>query len=701
MAFSGLVPNEDAPDITANTFLADITPEEIAQIGRAFLSHREVHPCINRHLAWTLQNASGNRGDGICSLRLAELQPGKMLHPNNETEIPVIFGLQAEDKAGKRGMKTTINPFMTSFIAHRRAEMCPIGALAILHHYLYDVRQLATVEQIDWSLNKSWRQIWVLHSSKSMTSGYSSQSLYNLYVNAFRHADFDSPRLKVHFPRPTFGYKQESLGVESSETGKLGWKRGAAYDDTYRPAIPKKAVLGCHGYKEHEYYDPVWRHVHVPEVFLRLMCLMAEDIIAGVRGGKNLRGTTKYWEMVVFMRPFLFQSAAAIFQFCPNSEIFKQLPALANRDIQNWMATTYRSELCALQAQEGSAIDIQRMQDRMLRTALEEVRALQAKHTNEIGSLIQLMKCRTAIFSPTKGFSTESYHRSSLFDCHPTTTTPPSPSPGEHMQSYMPEAMMLSEDGDIAAEMDSTRVYETLDASLRDFVTDSPKMPTQPCVKTQVDLVLPALSAFNAPGPSKPVLLWPPVLGQQGVHWTTIFKLVKQPAELWGKWKPARTLDAYKMVENVWNLFTEGEAEYDANGIKTGMKPPLYLVEQHFASGWRTGPTPRKIWQRLREIPDWIDASSKEQGVPPTVVIDELERMRGSGRNKKGLNALSNIVKEMRIKHKISAQAQLPPSTSSPPDQPSFQPSSPEPSVPKKRRAAPLAPRKRAKILKI
>jgi hypothetical protein len=39
--FSGLIPNEDAPDITANTFLADITPEELAQIGRAFLSHRE------------------------------------------------------------------------------------------------------------------------------------------------------------------------------------------------------------------------------------------------------------------------------------------------------------------------------------------------------------------------------------------------------------------------------------------------------------------------------------------------------------------------------------------------------------------------------------------------------------------------------------------------------------------------------------
>jgi len=96
-----------------------------------------------------------------------------MLHPNKEMEIPVIYGLQREDKAGKRGMKTvcftisikfqlnpqlqTINPFFTSFIAHWQAEMCLIGALAILHHYLYDVRN--TMEQIDWSLNKSWRQV--------------------------------------------------------------------------------------------------------------------------------------------------------------------------------------------------------------------------------------------------------------------------------------------------------------------------------------------------------------------------------------------------------------------------------------------------------------------------------------------------------------------------------------------------------------
>jgi hypothetical protein len=65
----------------------------------------------------------------------------------------------------------------------------------------------------------------------------------------------------------------------------------------------------------------------------------------------------------------------------------------------------------------------------------------------------------------------------------------------------MQEDMTLGKDGDIAAELDSTGVYGTLDSSLRAFVTDLPKIPTHSHVKTQVDLVLPPLPAFNAPGP--------------------------------------------------------------------------------------------------------------------------------------------------------------------------------------------------------
>jgi hypothetical protein len=58
----------------------------------------------------------------------------------------------------------------------------------------------------------------------------------------------------------------------------MGWIHGETYFDTYAPSLPKNAILGAHSYKVHEVYDPVWRHVHVPEQFLTLMCPMAEDI---------------------------------------------------------------------------------------------------------------------------------------------------------------------------------------------------------------------------------------------------------------------------------------------------------------------------------------------------------------------------------------------------------------------------------------
>jgi hypothetical protein len=60
-----------------------------------------VRSVINGHLAWTAQNATGNRCDDFRALKLAELQPYTMLHPNKETAMFSMLGLQGEEKAGK------------------------------------------------------------------------------------------------------------------------------------------------------------------------------------------------------------------------------------------------------------------------------------------------------------------------------------------------------------------------------------------------------------------------------------------------------------------------------------------------------------------------------------------------------------------------------------------------------------------------
>lgn len=77
---------------------------------------RVVRSVINGHLAWTAQNASGNRGDDFRALKLCELQPYTFLHPNGETGIQSILGLQGEEKAGAgRGMKTVCCLNITDF----------------------------------------------------------------------------------------------------------------------------------------------------------------------------------------------------------------------------------------------------------------------------------------------------------------------------------------------------------------------------------------------------------------------------------------------------------------------------------------------------------------------------------------------------------------------------------------------------------
>ena len=131
----GLIPGEDAPDIVANTFLDQVTTQQLEDIGLSFLEHRErrsvfvivkpadaaisisVKMAINGHLAWTCQNASGNRGDDIRSLRLSELQPYQFLHPNLETSVCCVLGLQGEEKAGRRGMKTVGVYFLCAFVS--------------------------------------------------------------------------------------------------------------------------------------------------------------------------------------------------------------------------------------------------------------------------------------------------------------------------------------------------------------------------------------------------------------------------------------------------------------------------------------------------------------------------------------------------------------------------------------------------------
>ncbi|KAJ6513969.1 hypothetical protein DFH09DRAFT_1197104 [Mycena vulgaris] len=591
---NGLDDGENAPDILANTFLAEVTPDQLNRIGEGFLKHPHMRLAIFGHLAWTAQHASGNRGDDFRALKLCELQPYNITHPNGRTVIYSVLGLQGEEKAGKRGMRTVVNPVYSAFIAHMYPEMCPLGALALYLHYLYDVKQLTTIMDINWSLNKSWRQVRLLHGPKAATVPFNEQSLYNLYCKAYKSAGFNS-RLKAHLPRHLLGYKQAEMNVDAAETSKMGWVRGQTYQDTYAPALPRKAILGAAGYRADKSYDPVWRHVRVPEKFLALMCPMAEEIHQSIVDRANLSGAANHWAMVQDLRPYLFQCGAALLKKCPESAIFR-LPALAEPDVQNWMANEFPTQLSLLQANAGNPVDLTRIQNEFLRTALEELRSISSAQQIELRKLRELFERRTAVLSPAQGFSAANYHRNAVDSSPPHITGSP---------------IILHRD----QNLQETGTYETEgDSTLRAFANPSPRSPETPRATSQVDLVLPLAAAFY--DRKGPVGLFPPLLGQKSARWPQVFELIQRPELCWDVWGPKKTIEQFEDVDDIWLTYAVGEPVHNSAGVQTGVKPPLQLVEKYFHAEWRTSNNLlekkrlHKHWSRFREIPKWIVASS-------------------------------------------------------------------------------------------
>ncbi|KAF9018376.1 hypothetical protein BDZ89DRAFT_1073960 [Hymenopellis radicata] len=640
---------EDDQDIVANTFLQQITvvfrptDEQLSRISRAFLSHRELRITVFGHLSWVCQRASGNRGDDFRSLRLAQLQPYIWLHPDKSTQVFSVLGLQNEEKAGDRGMSTSINPVYTVFVAHRDAESCPLGALAIYLHYLLDYYRLGDKMEIDWTRNRDWRQVRVLHAS-TPTIPYNESCMYNLYKGTLERAEVVL-HSKVHLARHLLPYKQEQMGVDSNETAKMGWKRGT-YFDVYAPALPKAAVLGAHGYQVTDEYNPIWRRISVPEAFLKLVCPMAKDNYHKVSTAKKagLIGATNFWHtvhfnsirrMVMSLRPYLFQVGAVIYQKLPTLPIFR-LPAFQNAEVQEWMKVEFPVKLARLQAEAGESVNLERIQDEVLRRVLEENRTERALHHQEVEKqrreLQELRECfhrRTSFLSPSKGFSNALYHENASRSDHSAMVIDSLPH-SQKVPSTPPRPSRIS--------IEPMRVSEG--------------SPTSAPLVHSVRMLLPPIDAFYNPNDGSSYRIFPPILRQRNLAWSDIFNQIKQPILLWELYQPRGLADF--TLSSLWNSYEQGEEYNDM------LCPPLKLLEQRFAHKWRAQRNgDKQKWKRYREIPQWIEEETRSRQVLPAVVLAELEALRTQpGKSTLlSLNQLVQVVEKQR-KERVSRQSE-------------------------------------------
>lgn len=192
------------------------------------------------------------------------------------------------------------------------------------------------------------------------------------------------------------------------------------------------------------------------------------------------------------------------------------------------MRNTFPSEFSALKASEGSPVDLQRIANESLRKALEEMRCLLVSQSSEMKAMRLMLQRRTAVLSPSKGFSNEAYYNSGkLFRSHSierplidfleactmddfnpssvsmsntnTAVLTLQPSITELGVHGLQPAAVIHEHNTASGLSDIDGVYQASDASLRAYVNESPRDSAGPRIRSQVDLVLPPIVAFNSP----------------------------------------------------------------------------------------------------------------------------------------------------------------------------------------------------------
>jgi hypothetical protein len=78
------------------------------------------------------------------------------------------------------------------------------------------------------------------------------------------------------------------------------------------------------------------------------------------------------------------------------------------------MKTVFLSELAILQANVGSPVDLMRIQNEAMRQALEENRVQLRELRHELGAMNAVLQRRTAVLSPAKAYSHQTYASSGM-----------------------------------------------------------------------------------------------------------------------------------------------------------------------------------------------------------------------------------------------------------------------------------------------
>ncbi|KAJ7222299.1 hypothetical protein GGX14DRAFT_388115 [Mycena pura] len=290
-------------------------------------------------------------------------------------------------------------------------------------------------------------------------------------------------------------------------------------------AVQDTKNMRCH-------YDPVWRRVRIPEEFLGQVCPMAEEIIPIVKYCVARHAVGKPDKMVVWLRPYLFLGAAAIYQREPKSAI-SRLPAFSDPKVVAWMKDVYPHELAHvnLPAITNCAM---RQAFPAANTCIQQQNAVIMNLVSEMRDMRTTLERRTSLLSPNNGYMATITARRALEYSRPSLLTLKT-APVQRTKPPSPLAVYTTSE----ANDDSTRPTRVH----VEVVGEGGEFRPSP-----LDLVWPD-DALRKPGElsgQRPLLLSRP--GVSTVTYTAdTFPHITEYDTLYDDWDPSKTLDKYKV----------------------------------------------------------------------------------------------------------------------------------------------------------
>ncbi|KAH9000115.1 hypothetical protein EDB92DRAFT_1812540 [Lactarius akahatsu] len=313
-----LVQSQPASNSRCQDYVKSIMVEtRRLQIQSVNFDVTKVPSIVKSLFAWNWQLATLNCGDELVNLPLAFLQPYAIRVPDFDRSNGKSAGMN-------RGIFGKNEPTYNFVVPHRDPLRCPVGALVIMFHFMFDQGDLVgKIPGWDWANASSWCTVHLMFSqavNKPM-SGNSLCKMYKVFLDATSFSSMAWNRVSA-----------DHIEVVGHWVGNVG-------REVYGSKIPKQAVTALARFYVGETYRVPWVEVPVPGSLTKQVFPFVEEALATIRArGCQNQGTINFLELLWELWPFFWWAMAVINSQFPNTAVIKCIQVVHHLGAQQFFS---------------------------------------------------------------------------------------------------------------------------------------------------------------------------------------------------------------------------------------------------------------------------------------------------------------------------------------------------------------------------